>query len=121
MTIFNKKTPLSVIKEFWVIFSKDYSRGLGVEPPNINLRPRQRSACDEQDGRACRRAQAGQHNEAGSVLRTLWRGSAVSQSAGLLVLLVTKVRTQANTVRLSLQCYALITPDTYLGFCMCRL
>ena len=47
----------------------------------------------EQGGRVRRRAQAGQHNEADSEPRTSWRGSAASQSAGLLVLLVTKVRT----------------------------
>ena len=52
-------------------------------PPNNNKRPRQRSAAPA-DGRDCRRAQAGQHNEAVSEPRTSWRGSAASQSAGLL-------------------------------------
>ena len=62
-----------------------------VSPYN-NLRPRQRSAAIA-DGRVRRRAQAGQHNEADSEPRTSWRVGAASQSAPLLVLLVSKVHT----------------------------
>ena len=44
-----------------------------------------RPALSEQGGRIRRYAQAGQHDEADSEPRTLVRGSAASQSAGLLV------------------------------------
>ena len=43
-------------------------------PPYNNLRPRQRSAANA-DGRDCRGAQAGQHDAAVSVPRTLSRGA----------------------------------------------
>ena len=64
-------------------------------PPYNNQRPRQRSAATA-DGRVRRRAQAGQHNEADSEPRTSWRVGAASQSAPLLVLLVTTVHKPAN-------------------------
>ena len=50
----------------------------------------------EQDGRVRRRAKVRQHNEADSEPRTSWRVGAASQSARLLVLLVTKVLEPAN-------------------------
>ena len=59
----------------WTVFI--YCRRQRAACCTFNQRPRQRSACSflEQGGRDCRRAQAGQHNEAVSVPRTSWRGA----------------------------------------------